>query len=61
MNKYLITLEVESEKTLSDVIKPCWGAFLISAGEWKVVTAQVNNCVCTNQAPYQECFEHSGY
>jgi hypothetical protein len=61
MNKYLITLEVESKETLTNVIKPCWGAFMINPNEWKVITAQVNNCLCTNEPPYKECLEHSGY
>lgn len=60
MNKYIITLEVKSEKTLPEVIKPTWGAFLISAGEWEVIDARINNCVCTDQPPYKECLEHSG-
>lgn len=37
MSKYLITLEVESERSLNDVTRPMWGAFMISANEWKVI------------------------
>ena len=37
MSKYLITLEVESERTLKDVISPVWGAFMISANEWEII------------------------
>ena len=37
MSKYLITLEVESESTLERVISPMWGAFMVSANEWKVI------------------------
>lgn len=40
MSRYLITLEVESERELKDLIKPTWGAFMINPDEWKVVDAE---------------------
>ena len=38
MSKYLITLEVESERTIDDLISPSWGALLIGANHnWQVI------------------------
>ena len=37
MSKYLVTLEIESERALADIIKPSWGAFMINPDEWKVI------------------------
>lgn len=37
MSKYLITLEVESERSLDSLISPVWGAFMINPDEWKVI------------------------
>ena len=38
MSKYLITLEVESERALADIVKPSWGALIIGAeNTWEVI------------------------
>ena len=37
MSKYLVTLEIESERELDQLIKPVWGAFMINPDEWKVI------------------------
>ena len=38
MSKYLITLEVESERELDQLIKPSWGALIIGAeNTWEVI------------------------
>lgn len=38
MSKYLITLEIESEKSLERLVEPSWGALLIGAeNKWQVI------------------------
>ncbi len=29
MSKYVVTLEIESERTMEELFKPAWGALLI--------------------------------
>jgi hypothetical protein len=38
MPKYTVTLEIESEKTIEQLVKPSWGALLIGAeNTWQVI------------------------
>ena len=38
MPKYTVTLEIESERTVEDLLKPAWGALLIGAeNTWQVL------------------------
>ena len=44
MNKYKITLEVESDRELAELIKGSWGALIIGANHpWKVIDAEEVN------------------
>ena len=41
MNKYTITLEVDSDWELSELIKGSWGALIIGSNHpWKVINAE---------------------
>jgi hypothetical protein len=41
MNKYKITLEVESDWELAELIKGSWGALIIGANHpWKIIDAE---------------------
>lgn len=41
MSKYLITLEIESERSLENLIRPSWGALLIGAeNKWQVIDTE---------------------
>ena len=41
MNKYTITLEVESDWELTELTKGSWGALIIGANHpWKVINAE---------------------
>jgi len=62
--KYLITLEVESEWSLEQLTRGQHGALVFGANHlWKVLEAKEveNKCLCTDEPPYKECLEHSGY
>ena len=38
MAKYTVTLEIESERTVEDLLEPAWGALLIGAeNTWQVL------------------------
>ena len=41
MSKYKITLEVESDRELAELIKGSWGALIIGANHpWKIIDAE---------------------
>ncbi len=41
MNKYVVTLEIESERTMEELFKPAWGALLIGAeNSWQVLSVE---------------------
>jgi hypothetical protein len=44
MSKYKITLEVESDRELAELIKGSWGALIIGANHpWKIIDAEKVN------------------
>jgi hypothetical protein len=62
--RYLITLEVESEWSLEQLTRGQHGALIFGANHpWRVLEAREgeSKCVCTDEPPYKECSEHSGY
>lgn len=58
---------VEENMPNADVYEDMYGTLVIrtnlgvSMGGYLFERGQENECVCTDEPPYKECLEHSGY